>query len=118
MEYPDDAIEQQINALASEQENLYRRYGIESLEELLKLQRKSMEEFRAELREPAEARLQRNLLVDAIGEREQMPVSDYEVDQYFVDALGDDEETLKNMRASLMQRPQFKRILRRRREAH
>ncbi|MCO6451806.1 MAG: trigger factor [Caldilineales bacterium] len=97
MEYPDAAIERQIDRMADEQEALYQRYGIKSLEELLQLQRKSMQEFREELRQPAEETLKRDLLIGEIVEREQIPVNDYELEQFFGRQLGGDQEAVDRM---------------------
>ncbi len=100
--YPNVAIEQEISVVTSERENLYRMmYGIESTEEFLRMQGRTAEECREELRPTAKTRLERRLVLDAVAEVEQFPVSDYELDQFLVDAVGHDEEQLENLAEQL-----------------
>ncbi len=80
--YPPAALEQETDTFVSEQEDYLKAYGIESTEEFLRIQEKSEDEYREELRPEAAKRLERRLVLDAIAEREQFQVSEYELRQF------------------------------------
>lgn len=97
LSYPPIALENEIDILISERESFYRAYGFESTEELLEVQGITMAEYREELRPAAQSRLERQLVLDAIAEREQFEVSDYELEQYLLKVVGQDPEQFKTM---------------------
>ncbi len=92
--YAPATFQYEVDRLAAEREDLYKSYGFESLDELLKLQGKTREEFLKELEPEARARLEEELLLDEIARREKLDASDYELEQYIVSAgLSDDDTT-------------------------
>lgn len=99
--YAPATLDRMIDIIANEQEEFYKMYGIESLEELLRIQNKTQEEYEQELRPGAEQRLRRELLLDAVAEREGLVISDYERDQYLVEGAGSNARQLEEMRRAL-----------------
>jgi len=89
--YPSVAVEYQLNVMLAEIDQRYRELGLQSLQEVLRITRQSQEEFREQLRPNAEKRLQLELVIQAIIEREQLVVSDYELQRSFQTAEFDDE---------------------------
>jgi len=89
--YPPVSLENELEQTLKEQDSLYRNFGFNSLEHFLRLSKKSEEEFKEDLRPFAAERLQQRLLLDAIAEREQFPVSDYELQNYLATAELDAE---------------------------
>ena len=102
--YAPATLYQEVQRLEAEREDIYKSYGFESTEELLKLQGKTREQYLAELEPEAKARLEEELLLDEIVKREKLDASDYELAQYirgagispedaekFVQRLEDDE---------------------------
>ncbi|MBX7234377.1 MAG: trigger factor [Caldilineales bacterium] len=98
LHYPPAAIDNMVNLLVAEQESVFRGYGFESTAEVLRLQKRSEEDYLEELRPQAERRLRHELLLNAIAEREQFPVSDYELDNLLVENLERDADELAKMR--------------------
>jgi trigger factor len=94
LSYPPATLENEIDGLIDEQASYFRTYGIDSIEEYLRMMGKTLEEYREELRPTAKTRLERRLVLDAIADREQFEISDYELDQYLVNMLGHDPEQL------------------------
>ena len=97
LRYPPAEIERMVDRIATEQESIFKSYGFESREEFLRLQGQTEEHYRADLRDEAEKRLRRELLLDAIVQKERIPVSDYERSDYLTNAVGDDEDTLPRL---------------------
>lgn len=101
LSYPPAAVDNKVDLLMAEQEAVFRAYGFESMEEVLRLQNRTEEDFRADLRPEAERRLRRDLVLDAIVGREHFPVSDYELDQWLVSNLSADPNRLAEMQQTL-----------------
>ncbi len=91
--YAPATLAREIEELEKEREDIYKAYGFESTQQLLDLQGKTIEEYRKELEPDARSRLEERLLLDAIAEREQFEVSDYEMEQYLRDAGLEPEQT-------------------------
>jgi trigger factor len=72
----------EVERLEAEREDVYKSYGFESIDELLKLQNKTREEFRQELEPEAKARLEEELLLDKVAAEEKLDASEYELAQY------------------------------------
>jgi trigger factor len=94
--YAPATLSQEVERLEAEREDIYKSYGFESTEELLKLQGKTREQYREELEPEAKARLEEELLLDEIISREKLDASDYELEQYIRNAgiSPEDEEKL------------------------
>lgn len=88
-EFPDSVVDEELEMLLRQQEERIKNYGIESLSEFLRLQNKSEEEFRAELRPSAEERIKQKLVLDEIARREGLQVPESEV-QETLDAVAKD----------------------------
>lgn len=101
LSYPPAAIERQTEVLMAEQENYFKAYGFESTAEVLRLQDRTEDEYRQELRPDAEVRLRRDLALEAIADAERFPVSAYEMDKLLLDSLGDQRQQLAEMRKAL-----------------
>ena len=111
IDYPPAAVEIEIDLLSDEQERFYRRLGIESKKELLRLTGKTMDVYREELRPQAERRLQRDLILNAVAEQEQLRASDYELDQYLSEALDNNPEQLDKMQKQLRVSEDYRRYI-------
>ncbi len=97
--YSPVTLADEVNALDREREDIYKSYGFESTEELLRLQGKTREEYLKELEPDAKSRLEERLLLDAVAEKEQFEVSDYELEQYIRSAGLAPEQTDELLRA-------------------
>ena len=105
--YSPAILTQGIETLAKEREKIYYTYGIESTEQLLKLQGKSWDEYQEELKPHARERLENELILEAIGEAEQFPVSDAEMEQTIRDS-DLEEETKQELLQSLKEKPAYR----------
>jgi len=91
--YAPDTLSLEVERLEAEQEELYKSYGFESIDGLLKLQGKTREQFRHELEPKAKSRLEEELVLDKVVEEEKLDASNYEVEQYIRSVgLGEEEE--------------------------
>ncbi len=79
IEYPPVMIERELDNAVEEVERIVRREAKLSLEDYLRLQNKTMEEQREELRPSAEGRLKRALLLREIAQLEELDVDEEEI---------------------------------------
>lgn len=94
LRYAPATLHQEVDRLEAEREDIYKSYGFESTDELLKLQGKTREQYRQELEPEAKARLEEELLLDEIARREKLDASNYELEQYITSAgLSPDDTT-------------------------
>jgi len=110
----------EVERLEAEREDIYKSYGFESTDELLKLQGKSREQYREELEPEAKARLEEELVLDKVVEEEKLDASDYELEQY-IRSAGLDEEDEKRLIDRLKEDVYYQlyiRMLLLRRKAH
>ncbi len=120
IKYAPATLDNQVERLEAEREDIYKSYGIESTDELLRLQGKSREEYREELRPEAQRRLEEELVLDEVAAEEMLDASDYEAEAYIRDA-GLDEEDEKRLIERLKDDVYYKiyiRMLVMRRKAH
>lgn len=113
-------LAQEVERLEAEREDIYKSYGFETTEELLKLQGKTREQYLQELEPQAKSRLEEELLLDAVAEKEQLDVSDYELESYIRDA-GLEEEQTQELLARLKEDDYYRLYIRQlllRRKAH
>ena len=96
LRYAPATLYQEVERLEAEREDLYKSYGFDSIDELLRLQGKTREEYRKELEPQARRRLEEGLVLDEIIAQEKLDASDYEVEQYIRDA-GLEEEDEKRL---------------------
>jgi len=80
--YAPATLHGEVERLEAEREDLYKSYGFENTEELLKLQGKTHEQYHKELEPQARDRLENDMLLDEIIRQEQLDASDYELAQY------------------------------------
>ncbi len=111
LSYPPATLDQEIHFLMDERENYYRAYGIQSTEDYLRMMGKTHEEYHEELRPAAQTRLERKLVLDAIAEREQFEISDYELEQYLADMLGHDPEELESTLEQLAKSENYRNFI-------
>ncbi len=104
-------LAREVEDLEKEREDVYKAYGFESTQQLLDLQGKTIEEYRKELEPDARARLEERLLLDAIAQREQFEVSEYEMEQAIRDADLDEGQT-ETLLAELKTNENYRRYLR------
>ncbi len=91
--YAPATLYHEVERLEAERDDLYKSYGFESTEELLKLQGKTREQYLEELEPEAKARLEEELVLDEVVVQEKMEASDYEAEQYIRDAgLNEEDE--------------------------
>jgi trigger factor len=93
--YAPATLNQEVERLEAERDDIYKSYGFESTEELLKLQGKTREQYREELKPEARKRLEEELLLDEIARREELDASDYELEQYIASAGLSEEDTAR-----------------------
>jgi len=113
-------LAQEVERLEAEREDIYKSYGFETTEELLKLQGKTREQYLQELEPQAKSRLEEELLLDAVAEKEQLEVSDYELEKYIRDA-GLEEEPMQNLLKRLKEDEYYRLYIRQlllRKKAH
>ncbi len=108
IEYPPATLDQEIHFLMDERENYYKAYGIESTDDFLRMMGKTHEEYHEELRPTAQTRLERKLVLDAIAQLEQFEISDYELDLYLLDMLGQDPEQLEIAREQVAENENYR----------
>ncbi len=108
LSYPPATLENEIDTLIDGQASYFRSYGIDSIEEYLRMMGKTQEEYREEMRPNAKTRLERQLALDAIAEREQFEISDYELDQYLVGMLEHDPEQLASTREQVAENETYR----------
>lgn len=106
--YAPAAIDRAVNVLANEQESLYHAYGFKDMAEVLKLQGRTVEQFLQDLRPDAEKRLRLELVLDAVATAEELPVSDYEIDQYLGEGFSGDAAGLERMQNMLATDPSLR----------
>ena len=93
IKYAPATLYHEVERLEAEREDIYKSYGFESTDELLKLQGKTREQYREELEPEAKARLEEELVLDKVVEEEKLEASDYELEQYIRNAgLNEDDE--------------------------
>lgn len=109
--FPPGALEDEIDLMAEEEERMLRIYGIKSHSEVLKIRGITEEEYRQTMREPATDRLRSKLALNAIARAEQLQASDYELDQYLVEGLASQPETLERMRKQLVESPLYRAFI-------
>ncbi len=96
IKYAPATLDNEVERLEAEREDIYKSYGFESTDELLKLQGKSREEYREELRPEAKNRLEEELVLDEVIAKEKLDASDYEVEAY-IRGAGLDEKDEKRL---------------------
>ncbi len=96
IKYAPATLDKEVERLEAEREDIYKSYGFESTDELLKLQGKSRDEYREELRPEAQNRLEEELVLDEVIAKEKLDASDYEVEEY-IRGAGLDEEDEKRL---------------------
>lgn len=109
--YPPAAVDRAVDQMAAEQEAMFKAYGFESTEELLRLQKRTQESYLADLRPDAEQRLRRELVLDAIAAREHFPVNTYALEQFLVDNAGSDPAQLAELRGLLASSEAYREFL-------
>ena len=93
IKYAPATLYQEVDRLEAEREDVYKSYGFESTDELLRLQGKTREQYREELEPEAKTRLEEELVLDKVIEEEKLEASDYEVEQYIRNAgLNEEDE--------------------------
>lgn len=109
--YPPIVLDQEIHFLMDERENYFRAYGIESIEDFLRMMGKTHAEYHEELRPAAKIRLERKLVLDKIAEIEQFEISDYELDQYLLGMLSQDPEQLESARQQVAENEGYREFI-------
>ena len=120
LRYAPKTLAQEVDRLEAEREDIYKSYGFETTDELLKLQGKTREQYLQELEPQARARLEEELLLDAVAEKEQLDVSDYELEKYIRDA-GLEEAQTQNLLKRLKEDDYYRLYIRQlllRKKAH
>ena len=79
IEYPPVSLERELDEAAEEFKRIVKRDAKLSLEDYLRFQNKTMEEFREELVPSAEARLKRALLLGQVAQLEELDVDKEEI---------------------------------------
>ncbi len=111
LRYSPAILSRKLEELAEEWEEVYQAYGFESTEELLKLQGKSWDEYREDLRPQAQKRLEDELILDAIAEAEQFLVNEDEMEQLIRES-DLDEEKKEELLHRLEENPDYRNYIR------
>lgn len=113
VEFPPIFIEQEIDRFIAEQEKDLSQNRM-SLEDYLRITKKSMEEFREELRPVASGQVARSIVISKVTEAEDISVSDEEIDQEvaeMVKGAGEQGEALGKFFQSAEARQSLERML-------
>ncbi|MCS7039803.1 MAG: trigger factor [Anaerolineae bacterium] len=108
IEFAPSTLESMLEAMLEEEARQFRAYGIESPEDYLRLIRKTKEAYYEERRAEAEASLRRQLVFEAIAEREQLTVGEQELHQALVERYGHDPTLLAKAEELLTQDDGFR----------
>jgi len=81
VEYPPEAVDEMVDRLVEQIEQRVRREQRMSLQDYLRVTKKTEEQLRADLRPEAEERLRRSLVISRLIEAEELTVSDEEIEQ-------------------------------------
>lgn len=108
VEFSPFSLQAMIDFMLEQEANQFKSYGIESPEEYLRLTRMTREAYAESRRAVAETRLKEHLVLRAIIEREQFPVSDYELDRELVDRYGHSQSLLDEARELLAEDEEFR----------
>ena len=84
--YAPATLYHEVLRLEAEREDLYKMYGIESIDQFLEVTGRTREDFRKELEPEAKARLEEELVLDKIITEEKLDASDYELKKYIINA--------------------------------
>lgn len=113
VEFPPIFMEQEIDRFIAEQEKDLSQNRM-SLEDYLRITKKSMEEFREELRPVASGQVARSIVISKVTEAEDISVSDEEIDQEvaeMVKGAGEQGEALGKFFQSAEARQSLERML-------
>ena len=113
VEFPPIFVEQEIDRFMAEQERELSQNRM-SLEDYLRISKKSREEFREELRPMASVQVARSIVISKVAEAEDMSVSDEEVDgevAQMVMGAGEQGEALRKLFQSAEARRSLERML-------
>lgn len=108
VEFSPFSLQAMIDFMLEQEANQFQRYGIESPEDYLRLTRMTRETYAESRRAVAETRLKEHLVLRAIIEREQFPVSDYELDRELVNRYGHSQSLLDEARELLAEDEEFR----------
>ena len=113
MEFPPIFVEQEIDRFIAEQERELSQNRM-SLEDYLRISKKSIEEFREELRPMASVQVARSLVISKVAEEESIAVTDEEIDgevAQMVMGAGEQGEELRKLFQSAEARQSLGRML-------
>lgn len=111
LKYAPVQLEDKIDAIEQNRVAYYKRYGIDSKEELLEALGQSEEEFREQLKPEAIADLENELVLDNIAELEQFEISDYELKQYLQHIFEDDPAQFDRLSARVEDEPDYRAFI-------
>lgn len=113
VEFPPIFVEQEIDRFLAEQERELNQNRM-SLEDFLRISKKSRDEFREELRPVASIQVARSLVISKVSEEEGIAVSDEEIDEevaQMVKGVGEQGEELRKLFKSAEARQSLGRML-------
>lgn len=108
IEFAPSMVQDMLDSMLEDEARQFKPYGIDSVEEYLQLLRKTREAYDEERRATAETRLREQLVLKAIMEREQFPVSAFELDQKLHDRYGHNETLLQEAQKLLAENESFR----------
>jgi trigger factor len=115
LEYPPAAVEMQIDQIAQDMDTQLRQMGLQGLGQLLEMQNQTYEQYRESIREQAEIRLRRNLVLSEIRKLEDISATDEEIEARLQEIAGEqaeDEQAETSRKAFIeMMRGQGRQIL-------
>jgi trigger factor len=95
IEFAPSTLQAMLDSMLEDEARQFKSYGIDSVEEYLQLIRKTRETYDEERRATAETRLREQLVLQAIMDREQFPVSEFELDRELRERYGHNEALLQ-----------------------
>ena len=113
VEFPPIFVEQEIDRFIAEQERDLSQNRM-SLEDYLRISKKSRDEFREELRPVASGQVARSIVISKVAEAEDIAVSDEEIDGEVAEMVmgaGEQGEALKKLFQSAEARQSLERML-------
>ncbi len=108
VEFAPSMVQEMLDSMLEDEARQFKPYGIESTEEYLQLIRKTREAYNEERRALAETRLREQLVLQAIMDREQFPVSEFELDRELRKRYGRNETLLQEAQKLLAENESFR----------
>jgi len=108
IEFAPSTLQDMLDSMLEDEARQFKPYGIDSTEEYLQLIRKTREAYDEERRAMAETRLREQLVLQAIMDREQFPVSEFELDRELRKRYGHNEKLLQEAQKLLAENASFR----------